>query len=66
MGKYTPEQIRVQGFIERLFKKIKGVPRNEIMHNLFFTDYRVRKGKRIGVSRKQRLRHAVAFGKFNF
>jgi hypothetical protein len=63
MSKYTPEQIRAQGFIERLFKKMQGVKRDEVRHNLFFTDYRVRQGRRIGASKKQRLRHAVMFGK---
>lgn len=63
MGKYTPEQLKAQGFIERLFKKMKGVKRDEVRHNLFFTDYRVRQGRRIGASKKQRLRHAVVFGK---
>ena len=53
----------LEGFIYRLSKSLQGVKRDELRHNLFFTDYRVRKGRRIGASKKQRLRHAVMFGK---
>ncbi len=56
-------RIRLQEFVARLNKRLKGVESDELRHNLFFTDYRVRQGRRIGASKKQRLRHAVMFGK---
>lgn len=63
MSKMLPNEIRAQGFIARLCKRIKGITRDNVRHNLFFTDCRVRKGKRIGASKKQRLRHAIVYGK---
>lgn len=53
----------LEGFIYRLSKSLKGVKRDELRHNLFFTDYRVRKGRRIGASKKQKIRHNVVFGR---
>lgn len=64
MGKYTPDQIRVQGFIYRLVKFLKGTKRDQLKNNVFFSDTRVVGGRRVGPSRKQRLRHAVVFGNF--
>lgn len=64
MGKYTPEQIRVAGFIDRLVKFLKGAKRDQLNNNVFFSDTRVVCGRRVGPSKKQRLRHAVVFGKF--
>ena len=55
--------IKLQEFVARLNKRLKGVKRDELRHNLFFTDFRVRKGRRIGASRKQQLRHLVVFGR---
>lgn len=55
--------IRLQEFVARLNKRLKGVKSDELRHNLFFTDYRVRQGRRIGASRKQLLRHLVVFGR---
>lgn len=53
----------INRFVARLSKRMKGVKKDELRHNLFFTDFRVRRGKRIGASRKQQLRHLVVFGR---
>jgi len=63
MGKYTPEQIRVAGFIERVARFLKGTTRESLTNNVFFKDVRVVCGRTVGASRKQKLRHAIAFGK---
>lgn len=54
---------KVNRYIARLFNGLKLSEGKLDKHNVFFTDYRVRQGRRIGASRKQLLRNKMLLAK---
>ncbi len=55
--------MKVNEYLSRLFKGLKVSEGKLDKHNVFFTDYRVRQGRRIGASRKQLLRNKMLLAK---
>lgn len=50
---------KINKYLIRLFNGLKVSKGKLDKHNVFFTDYRVRQGRRIGASRKQLLRNRM-------